>query len=78
VRKNKHKGDIMNIEIGTKVTGNWGAMHPTSEGEVVRIEKGGVEILWDDESDVDYVHMSSIHEPGYRSANGSGIGIYIK
>jgi len=69
----------MEIEIGTKVIGNWGAMFPTSDGEVVKIEKWGVEILWDDETEVDYVHMSSIHEKGYRSGNnGSPIGIFLK
>lgn len=68
----------MNIEIGTKVKGNWGAMHPTSDGEVVKVEKSGVEILWEDETEVDYVNMSSIHEADWRSKNGSGIGIFIK
>jgi hypothetical protein len=66
------------IKVGTKVTGNWGAMHPTSEGEVVTVEAGGVEILWNDETEVDYVHLTSIHPKGYRSANGSGIGIFTK
>jgi hypothetical protein len=67
----------MNIEIGTKVKGNWGAMHPTSEGKIVKIESNGVEILWDGEIEVDFVHLESIHEKGYRSANGSDIGIFI-
>jgi hypothetical protein len=66
------------IEIGTKVIGNWGAMFPTSEGEVVTIEEDGVEIMWDGETEVDYVHFSSIHPKGYRSKNGSGIGIFLK
>ena len=65
------------IKIGTKVTGNWGAMHPTSVGKIVGIDRHGYEILWDGESEVDFVHMSSIHEKGYRSANGSTIGIFI-
>ena len=68
----------MNIEIGTKVIGNWGAMHPTNEGEIVAIENRGVEIMWDGETEVDFVHIDSIHEKGYRSANGSGIGVFIK
>lgn len=67
----------MNIEIGTKVKGNWGAMYPTSEGEIVKVESNGVEILWDGETEVDFAHLESIHEKGYRSANGSGIGIFI-
>jgi len=68
----------MDIEIGTKVTGNWGAMFPTSEGEIVKIEKQGVEILWDDETEVDFCSMSSLHEKGWRSENGSPIGIFLK
>ena len=29
------------------------------------------------EEGIDIVNLSSIHEKGYRSANGSGIGIFI-
>jgi len=74
----------MKIEIGTKVIGNWGAMHPLSEGVIVNIEKPslnglrGVEILWDGEREVDFCHENSIHPKGWRSGNGSGIGIFIK
>ena len=79
----------MKIEIGTKVVGNWGAMHGTSEGEIVGIEMPspnrllpdngrGIEILWEGETEVDFCHENSIHEKGWRSVNGSGIGIFIK
>lgn len=70
----------MAIKIGTKVTGNWGAMHPVSEGEIVKIEKHGVEILWDDDdiTNVDYCSLDSLHVKGYTSANGSPIGIFIE
>ena len=66
----------MKIKVGTKVTGNWGAMHALSSGKVTKIESDMAEIIWDDEG-IDIVDLSNIHEEGYRSANGSGIGIFI-
>ena len=68
----------MQLKIGTKVVGNWGAMISTDEGEITAIEASGVEILWDGETEVDFVNTDSIHPKGYRSANGSPIGIFIK
>jgi len=68
----------MKLEIGTKVIGNWGAMFPTDEGVITAIEASGVEILWDGETEVDFAHTDSIHPKGYRSVNGSSIGIFIK
>ena len=64
------------------------ATFPSSEGVIVKIEPAiknvllpdnsrGVEILWDDETEVDFVHETSLHPKGYRSPNG-GIGIFIK
>ena len=68
----------MKIEIGTKVIGNWGAMISTDEGVITSIESSGVEIMWDGETEVDFVNIDSIHPKGYISANGSPIGIFIK
>jgi hypothetical protein len=68
----------MNIEIGTKVVGNWGAMHPTSEGEVVFVLSDDVGVKWEDSDDIETVEKESIHEKGWTSRNGSGIGIFIK
>ena len=69
----------MKIKVGTKVTGNWGAMHALSSGKIIKIKRDTVEILWDEDKElgIDIVDLSSIHEEGYRSANGSGIGIFI-
>ena len=64
----------MNL-IGQKVEANWGAMYPTSEGVVYgHIGKRDVLIRWEDgtKSEVD---IDDIRELGYRSLNGSPIGI---
>ena len=61
---------------GTRVRGVWGAMHSESTGVVVKVETNGFEVMWDDETEVDFV--SSIHHRGWRSANGSGIGVFVK
>ena len=67
----------MTIEIGTKLKGVWGAMISDSEGEVVAIKGNGVEIAWDgDFENLDYTTIGNIHEKGYRSVNGSPIGIF--
>ena len=68
------------VEIGTKLTGNWGAMIPFSYGIVTGIIKsvGGVSVppvavvQWDDMGEAKYT-MSDL-----KSALGSmEIGIYI-
>lgn len=41
------------LEIGTKVTGCWGAMIPWSYGEIIAIEDDEAEIKWEDDSPVD-------------------------
>ena len=70
--------NTMKIKVGTKVTGNWGAMHSLSSGKIIKIKRDTAEIIWDDlEEGIEIVNLSSIHEKGYRSANGSGIGIFI-
>lgn len=66
----------MNL-IGQKVEANWGAMYPIAEGVVYgHIGKTDVLIRWGDgtKSEVD---VNDIHELGYRSANGSPIGIFF-
>jgi hypothetical protein len=73
------------IEIGTKVEGRWGAMIPTSEGTIIAVTETSVEIEWakDDEDLLnqvlgnDTVEKDHLREEGYRSANGSPIGIYL-
>ena len=78
---------MSNIVVGTKVEGNWGAMHPTSDGVVVEID-GSTDIYgeapiarikWiDDENLVEQrISVTDIHQPGWTSANSSPIGIFV-
>mgnify|MGYP000706734140 FL=1 len=42
--------DMMNIEIGTKMIGNWGGYSPLSLGEVTSIHDNGmIEVNFDDQ-----------------------------
>ena len=69
----------MNIKKGTKLIGVWGAMIPDSEGEVVEVIGNVARIAWDhDHENYDYACVEDIHEMGWRSVNGSPIGIFKK
>ena len=66
----------MNL-IGQKVEANWGAMFPTLEGLIDQhIGQDRVIIKWDDGDRME-VAINDIHELGYRSPNGSPIGIFF-
>ena len=69
------------VTVGTKVEGVWGAMFPTSYGEVIAIEYGDATIQWDNDEDpgmdLQVVHVTQIHQPGWTSVNGSPIGIFV-
>tara|TARA_Y100000296_G_scaffold85602_1_gene122030 strand:- start:2008 stop:2217 length:210 start_codon:yes stop_codon:yes gene_type:complete len=60
---------------GTKVYGNWGAMLPHSYGTVSWYDHAMEEycITWEDGT----TGFFEIHEAGYRSVNGSSIGVYV-
>ena len=68
------------VEIGTKLTGNWGAMIPFSYGIVTGIIKsvGGVSVppvavvQWDDMGEAKYT-MSDLKS----ALDNDGIGVYI-
>lgn len=70
---------------GQKVTGNWGACYPAEEGKIVGFEPRPatafrpadvlVIIEWSD-GRRSKEEIKSIHEPGWRSKNGSPIGIF--
>ena len=67
----------MNL-IGKKVEANWGAMHPTAEGVIYgQVGQRDVIIRWNDGSKYQ-MNLNDIHEFGYRSANGSPIGIFFE
>jgi hypothetical protein len=65
----------MLASVGTKVYGNWGAMHPHSYGTVISAEDslGEQRVQWEDGSTGHF----EIHEDGYRSVNGSSIGVFV-
>ena len=66
----------MNL-IGQKVEANWGAMYPIQEGVVYgHIGKRDVLIRWNDGTKCE-VDIDEIHDIGWRSPNGSGIGIFF-
>ena len=64
------------ITVGTKVEGNWGAMHPTWEGVVIQLGYTDATIKWGD-ADYEEVSLERIHKRGWTSKNGSPIGIFI-
>ncbi len=69
------------IEVGSKVEGNWGAMHPIDNGEVTAINGNLVTVQWEQSSSSDldtsdYL-KSEIREPGETSINGSSIGVFV-
>lgn len=74
------------FKTGTKVTANWGACYPTEDGTIVGFEPRpathfhSADVLaiieWADGGQ-SKEEISRIHELGYRSKNGSPIGIFI-
>jgi hypothetical protein len=69
----------MNIEIGTRVEGNWGAMFPTWTGTIVRFDwLGTCEIRWDGEDD-NFITKCTKGSLRLKDVDttGSPIGIYV-
>ena len=66
----------MNL-IGKKVEANWGAMYPTAEGVIYgQVGQRDVIIRWNDGSKYQ-MNLNDIHELGYRSVNGSPLGVFF-
>lgn len=65
------------IEVGSKVQGVWGAMIARSEGTIKSITGSLVKIDWDDEEGVHLMDIKDLHKKGWRSINGSGIGVFV-
>jgi hypothetical protein len=68
-----------NLRIGDRVTGTWGAMHPTSIGTVVQIDADrslGVKVEWDDEYP-SATGWYDVYAKGSRSPNGSPVGVFL-
>ena len=77
------------VMIGQRVECVCGAMYPPYGGTVVgffdepagRFSRGGVYALirWDDRPDrPERVRLSDIHRRGWRSANGSPLGVFVR
>lgn len=64
------------IEVGTRVYANYGAMFPTVEGEIVKINSNGTYTVMYEDGAVKTVE--EIREQGWRSVNGSPIGVFAK
>jgi hypothetical protein len=47
----RKQGEMNMIEVGTEVIGNWGAMHPISEGVVVAVTESGYTVEWEEEDE---------------------------
>ena len=78
------------LKVGTEVVGNWGTCYPQEEGVVTTLKPdepdGNVLIAviqWKDEdgqlsSKLTFHPVDTIHKPGWRSPNGSPIGVFLK
>lgn len=64
------------FEVGTRVYANYGAMFPITEGEVVKVNADDTYTVMFDDGAVRTV--TDIREEGYRSVNGSPIGVFAK
>lgn len=63
--------------LGRRVSGNWGAMHPAGSGTIIGWDatKGHL-IQWDDQYPY-HTTWSEVHPHGYKSANGSSVGVTL-
>ena len=81
----RKQGEISMIEVGTEVIGNWGAMHPISEGVVVAMTESGYTVEWAEEDEYSGAEtiicsypIGDIKREGETSINGSSIGVFVK
>jgi len=81
----RKQGEISMIEVGTEVIGNWGAMHPISEGVVVAMTESGYTVEWAEEDEYSGAEtiicsypIGDIKREGETSINGSPIGVFVK
>jgi hypothetical protein len=78
------------MTVGTEVVGNWGTCYPQEEGVITAIkpaEPGSdnkiASIQWKNEdgqlsSKITFHPVDTIHKPGWRSPNGSPLGVFLK
>lgn len=77
---------VVTMIVREKVVGNFGACFPLQDGEIIAIETVSsaqrpaetfATIRWEDGRIQRRVKLADIHEPGWRSINGSPIGIFL-
>jgi hypothetical protein len=61
------------IKKGQKAIGNWGAMHPWSYGEVVKVENGEATVRWEDGLNDSVEPISS-----FKTGTIGEIGLYVQ
>ena len=81
----RKQGEFDMIEVGTEVVGNWGAIHPISEGVVVAVTESGYTVEWEEEDEYSGAEtitcsypFGKIKREGETSINGSPIGVFVK
>lgn len=65
----------MMIEVNDRLMCNWGAMYPTEYMTVIAVNDD--EIVAENDEEIRRFAVDSIHEMGYRTANGSPIGVFL-
>lgn len=68
------------IEVGTELYCNWGAMHATQEGKIVKILDGVAHCELDNFGDEDYPHKYRIDVKDIQqeyAGHGSPIGVFL-
>lgn len=64
-------------KVGDRVVGNWGAMFATGRGVITGwCHARGWLVEWDDGSPY-HTTWSKVHRHGYKSANGSSVGVTL-
>lgn len=67
---------MLNIQIGSQLFANFGAMFPTTEYTVTAVTADNITAV-DADGEVENFPVSNIKEYGTTSANGSQIGVFL-
>lgn len=68
---------MVDVKIGSVIEGNWGAMHPISEGVITSIKADGFAVVEWEDGEVSEEEISRFKSPGETSKNGSPIGLFV-
>jgi hypothetical protein len=67
----------VNIEVNDRLMCNWGAMFPVEYMTVIRIDEDANEVVAENDEEIRRFNPEHIREMGYRTANGSPIGVFL-